>query len=128
MAPIQHRFVLLCAIVLTSLMGCAESKVPVSDLAQAKKVAEQVLEAWKSGSTMEEMKNGSPSIIVSEDLWRQKASLKSYKIIDEGSMLGPNARFEIQLTYEDSKGKNTEKTLTYLVTTAPAITFFREER
>lgn len=110
------------------LSGCSQPQVPVSDLAQARKVAEQVLEAWKSGSTMDDLKKLSPPIIVYDDLWRKQAKLSSYKIQGEGALHGSNARFQIQLTFSDTDGKTAEKSFAYLVTTTPAITFFREER
>jgi hypothetical protein len=110
------------------LSGCSQPQVAVSDLAQAHQVAQQVLDAWKSGSTMDDLKKLSPPIIVSEDLWRKQVTLRSYQFKGEGALLGPNARFEIQLNYSDADGKNMEKSFTYLVTTTPAITFFREER
>ena len=108
-------------------VGCGPRQVPLSDKAQARQVAEKVLDAWKSGSSMEEMKSLSPPIIVSEDLWRKQSSLNSYQFISDGEMLGPNVRFSIQLTCTDSEGKEIDRTFNYLVTTTPAITFFREE-
>lgn len=108
-------------------VGCSQPQVPISDMAQAREVAEQVLEAWKSGSAMDDMKTLSPPIIVSEDLWRKKVKLNAYSFIGEGSMLGPNVRFEIQLKYKDESGRDVEKVFPYLVTTTPVITFFRED-
>lgn len=115
------------SICLPCLIGCGQPSVPVSDLVQAKQVATQVLDAWKSGSTIDELKKKSPAIIVSDDLWRRKVILNSYRFLDEGAMLGPNARFVIQLNYSDPEGKKAEKSFAYLVTTTPAITFFRED-
>lgn len=109
------------------LVGCSGPQVPISDKAQAKKVAEQVLDAWKSGSAMDEMKDLSPPIIVSEDLWRKNVILNAYSFNGEGSMLGPNVRFEIQLKYNDGGGRDVERAFAYLVTTTPVITFFRED-
>lgn len=124
----QRLLVSIALANLLSLSGCSQPQVPVSDIVQSRKVAEQVLDAWKSGSAMEEMKSLSPAIIASEDLWRKKVKLDSYKFLDDGSMLGSNARFEIQLNYKEVDGKSMEKSFAYLVTTTPAITFFREER
>jgi hypothetical protein len=109
------------------LVGCTEPQVPLSDMAEAKRVAEQVLDAWKSGSVMDEMKALTPPIIVSEDLWRKKVALVAYSFNGEGSMLGPNVRFEILLKYKNESGQNEEKVIAYLVTTTPVITFFRED-
>jgi hypothetical protein len=128
MVAFQRKVLSLLIVLLSGILGCSEPKVPVSDLAQAKAIAEQVLEAWMSGSAMDDLKRMSPPIIVSEDLWRRQVALRSYKISGDGAMLGPNARFDIQLTYLEANGTSVEKTFGYLVTTTPAITFFREER
>jgi hypothetical protein len=109
-------------------LGCSQQpNVPVSDEAQAKKIAEKVLDAWKAGGTAEDLKSETPPIFVSEDLWRNKMVLTSYSIKDT-KIVGTNVRFEITLSYTDKGGKKSDKTIAYLVTTTPAITFIREDR
>jgi hypothetical protein len=108
--------------------GCNQRpNVPFSDLGQAKTIATKVLDAWKSGKAMEEMKSASPPVFVSEDLWRNHLTLVDYKIDGDGEMMASNVRFKVLLTYTDKGGRKVERSFKYLVTTTPAVTFFREE-
>lgn len=118
----------LIGLLIITTWGCSQqSNVPMSDMAKAREVAEKVLDAWKSGAAMEGMKNETPPIVVSEDLWRNRVKLTSYKFQGDGERLGTNVRHKILLIYTDKGGKKVERTFNYLITTVPAITFFREE-
>lgn len=119
--------VLLLVMVLSCVMGCGPSRVPLSDVQEAKSLAQRLLEKWKSGEDMSKFATESPPIFVSEDLWRKGSKLQSYAFLDEGQMFGSNVRFQITLKCVSKEGKASERTFYYLVTTTPALTFFREE-
>lgn len=119
--------VLFLVMAFSCVMGCGPSRVPLSDVQEAKNLAQQLLEKWKSGEDMAKFATESPPIFVSEDLWRKGAKLQSYTFLDEGQMFGSNIRFQITLKCVSKEGKATERTFYYLVTTTPALTFFREE-
>lgn len=107
--------------------GCGPAKVPVSDSQQARSLAEKLLDQWKSGVKSADLPKQSPPIYVSEDLWAKGAKLTEYRIVGDGELLGPNVRFKISLKYSVKDDKVTERAFNYLVTTTPALTFFREE-
>jgi hypothetical protein len=99
----------------------------MSDIQQAKSLAERMLGKWKSGEEMSKFASQTPPVYVSEDLWKKGAKLESFTFIDEGQMFGSNVRFKITLKCTWKDGKVSERTFSYLVTTTPALTFFREE-
>jgi hypothetical protein len=108
-------------------VGCGPSRVPLSDIQEAKNLAQRLLEKWKSGEDMSTSATESPPIFVSEDIWKKGAKLQSFAFLDDGKMFGSNVRFQITLKYVSKDGKASERTFYYLVTTTPALTFFREE-
>ena len=115
---------LLCSLL---TVGCGPAKVPPSDSQQALALVEKLMEQWKSGTSVEELAKMTPPTFVSEALWKGGAKLTDYKVVGEGEMLGPNVRFKIALKYAGKNGAVAEKSFNYLVTTTPALTFFREE-
>ena len=94
---------------------------------QARKLAETLLDKWKSGASIEEMASQTPPMYASEDLWKKGTKLTDYQFVGNGEMLGPNVRFKISLKCSGKDGKVTERSFNYLVTTTPALTFHREE-
>lgn len=114
-------------ILLTIAAGCGSAKVPVSDIQQARSLTEKLLDQWKSGVKVDDLPKLSPPIYVSEDLWANQAKLTEFKILGDGEMLGTNVRFTISLKCTGKGGKISERSFNYLVTTTPALTFFREE-
>jgi hypothetical protein len=109
------------------LSGCsAPTAAPVSDREQAKTLVQDLMSQWKSGTKWDQLSQQLPPVYVTEDLWRNDAKLVDYSIDDEG-MLGSNVRFTMTIQCMGKDGKMTSKTLRYLVTTTPALTFSREE-
>ena len=123
----RGRILILVFFGLITAIGCGPAKVPISDSQQARSLAEKLLEQWKSGVKIAELPKQSPPVYVSEDLWKKEAKLTEFKFLNEGDMLGPNVRFKVSLKCKGKDGKVTERSFNYLVTTTPALTFFREE-
>ena len=117
----------LFLVFLIGCVGCGPARVPLSDIQEAKGLAQRLLEKWKSGEDMSKFATESPPIFISEDIWKKGAKLQSFAFLDEGTMFGSNVRFQITLKYMSKDGKASERTFYYLVTTTPALTFFREE-
>ena len=115
---------LLCCLLAS---GCGPAKVPPSDTKQALELVDKLMGEWKSGVTVEELAKMTPPTFVNEALWKSGAKLTDYKVVGEGEMLGPNVRFKISLKYTGKNGTAAERSFNYLVTTTPALTFFREE-
>ena len=125
----RKRFIgLSLCFVLLSVIGCSSApSVSNSDPSKAKEIAKTILDAWKNGETMESLKQKSPPMFAMIDLWKDGCVLNSYEIIGEGEMLGPNVRFQVRFNCQDKSGKKVDKTIKYLVTTTPAITFIKED-
>ncbi len=124
-----HDLLIVVPIVLCCVFssGCGPATVPPSDTKQALELVDKLMGQWKSGATVEELAKMTPPIFVSEALWKSGARLTDYKVVGEGEMLGPNVRFKISLKYIGKNGTSEERSYNYLVTTTPALTFFREE-
>lgn len=113
---------------LLGALGCSGApKVADSDPAKAKEIATTILESWKSGLAMDSLQKQSPPIYAVIDLWKNGHTLDSYEIIGDGEMLGPNVRLQVRFQCLDKAGKKVDRTISYLVTTTPAITFIKED-
>lgn len=125
----RKRFLgLSLCIVLSSVIGCSSApSVSSSDPNKAKEVAKTILDAWKNGETMESLKQKTPPMFAVIDLWKDGCSLTSYEFVGDGEMVGPNVRFQVRFICQDKAGKKVDKTIKYLVTTTPAITFIKED-
>lgn len=124
----QHFVAFSLSIVLSCVIGCSGApSVSKSDPNAAKELAKTILDAWKNGKTMESLKQQTPPMYVVIDLWRDGHILTSYEFVGEGEMVGPNVRFPVRFICQDKAGKKVDKTIKYLVTTTPAITFIKED-
>lgn len=108
-------------------VGCGPTTAPASDSKQAMKIAKRMLDAWQAGTKLEEAVKTPPEVVVYEELWKRGTKLVAYEIVGDSEMLGPNVRIKVMLKYLGKDNKSTERSVYYLVTTTPALTFFREE-
>jgi hypothetical protein len=117
------------AIVLILLLqlGCSPGTAPMSDAAQAKELLQKMLDEWKSGTSLDELKKRHPPVYFTEDLWRNGATLNEYVMTDASEVLGSNIRFKVNLKCTNKGGKAIERPVRYIVTTQPALTIVREE-
>lgn len=122
----RRTFVGYCAMTML-WVGCGAPQAPLADKEQALQIAKRVMEHWKSGGSLDDLAKEKPAILVREDLWKKGAKLTSYEFAGEGEDFGPSIRFLIRLKTTTADGKTAERQFGYLTTTAPVITFFREE-
>ncbi len=108
-------------------LGCSPRTAPMSDAAQAKVLLQKMLDEWKSGTNLSELKKRSPPVYFTEDLWRNGATLNDYVMTEESEALGSNIRFQVNLKCTNKSGKALERPVRYIVTTQPALTIVREE-
>lgn len=114
----------LCGFV-TSGCGSGLQSAPV-DADTALETLERVMESWKQGDTAESLKEQSPSVVVQDVDWTSGMKLLGYEIADDGKESGANLIARVKLTLADKQGAETEKTVTYVVGTAPVLTVFRD--
>lgn len=116
--------VLLCA----AFPGCnsgARESAPVN-ASVARDTLERVMETWKQGQSADALQKQSPAIVVQDLDWTSGMKLMGYEIAGEGKESGANLIAQVKLTLADNQGAQTEKTVTYVVGTAPVLTVFRD--
>ncbi len=130
MSPsVRHLQALLCGVVLSCvLLGCGgpvRAKPVQSDL--ARKTLAEVLDHWKSGGNIEELRKRKPEIVAQDFAWMKGLKLQEYRILDDGRSENANLRCEVELTLvPEDGGAPTKRTVNYLIGTDPVLTVFRE--
>lgn len=108
------------------VVGCGEQRAAPVDAALARASLQEVLDHWKSGGAIEDLRKREPEIVAQEALWSGGRKLLSYQLIGEGRVEDANWFCEVELTLANVKGDEPEKkTLTYVIGTDPVLTVFR---
>jgi hypothetical protein len=107
------------------ISGCADKVGGPVNSNLALQTLEMVLESWKEGSAPEELLKQSSPIIVQETEWTDENKLVDYEVLDGETSSGPNLVATVKLKLSKADGAITEKTATYLVTTSPKLTVYR---
>lgn len=116
---------LICGLLLAGCGSGAYQSAPVNG-EKARETLAAALEGWKSGETIEDLKDGSPSIVVQDFDWSNGIKLVDYQVVDEGDEVDANLVAKVKLSLESKEGAKSEKTVTYVVGTAPVLTVFRD--
>ena len=115
------------AVLCVTLTGCGgqqRAKAVDADLARA--TLTKVLDHWKNGSAIDELRKQSPEIVVQEAFWSGGRALQEYAIISAARAEDANWFCDVELTLAPENGdKPTKKTVTYAVGTDPVLTVFR---
>ncbi len=86
----------------------------------------RVMESWKEGETVDDLRKESPPVVVQDFDWTGGLKLLDYEFVGEGKPVDANLIAQVKLKLEDKQGAQSEKTVTYVVGTAPALTVFRD--
>ena len=117
---------LVCAVLGLTLAGCGGPRNQPVKVDLAKATLNQVLEHWKSGGNMDDLRKRSPEIVVQEAQWTNGAKLQEFQLIGDGRAEDASWFCEVQLTLKPADGgEPTQKSVTYVVGTAPVLTVFR---
>jgi hypothetical protein len=110
-----------------AVVGCGGpyQSAPVN-VGIARETLSAAMESWKSGETIESLKEDSPAIVVQDLDWSGGTKLLDYEVLDDGKPEDANLIARVKLTLEDTQGAKSEKTVTYVVGTAPVLTVFRD--
>ncbi|MCA9054581.1 MAG: hypothetical protein KDA75_12130 [Planctomycetaceae bacterium] len=128
--PSGRRFewrLVMFAIASSCFCGCSDSPGaphPV-DAELAKQTLHDVLESWKSGSTIDSWRTHDPEVVVQEFAWSDGIQLNGYEVL-ETKPVDSNLHCEVRLSITSKDGQKKEHTVTYLVGTSPTITVFRQ--
>lgn len=125
-----RRFQTLCwsGVLSCLLFGCGgpvRAKPVQVDVAH--KTLVDVLDHWKGGGSIEDLRKRRPEIVAQEFFWTKGMKLQEYRILDDGRSENANLRCEVELTLiPEDGGAPTKKTVNYLIGTHPVLTVFRE--
>jgi hypothetical protein len=115
---------LLGCLVVTGCGSSAYQSAPVNP-AVARDTLTRAMESWKEGEAVDALQEESPAVVVQDFDWMNGKILVDYEVIGEGKEVDANLIAQVKLTLED-KGSQIEKTVTYVVGTAPKLTVFRD--
>lgn len=117
-------FVLLFGLLAT--VGCGEQRAAPVDPVLARKSLVDVMEHWKSGGAIDELRKRQPEIVAQEMWWSQGRKLISFQLLGEGRVEDANWFCDVELEVADGDGKEpVKKTFSYVIGTDPVITVFR---
>ncbi|MBL8819211.1 MAG: hypothetical protein JNL58_24485 [Planctomyces sp.] len=127
---IVSRHYIVCSLTLLSAMsiiaGCGEQRAAPVDVAIAKASLTDVMEHWKGGGSIEDLREREPEIVAQEALWSAGRRLLTYEVKGEGRVEDANWFCEVELTLEaEDGGEPVKKTMTYVIGTDPVLTVFR---
>lgn len=107
-------------------LGCGvDPSVPVSpDVARS--TIRQVLEEWKSGSTIAAQRTANPPVVVQDMDWANGLTLNEYEFVGDGFPEGANLIAKVKLSLSNEKGTIVDKTVFYVIGTSPVLTVFRD--
>lgn len=109
---------------LACLIGCGASHRVQPDIAVS--TLRTALESWKGGETPDSLKKATPPIVVQDADWTSGAKLISFEIQEGGKPVDANLYAQVKLKLRDAAGTESDKTVTYVVGTSPALTVFRD--
>lgn len=117
---------LTCALVCFVASGCGEQRAAPVNVELARSTLLEVLEHWKKGGTIDELRRRSPEIVVQEALWSGGQKLQDFALVDDGRAQDSNWFCDVELTLASENGEEpTKKTLAYAIGTDPVLTVFR---
>ncbi len=106
--------------------GCSTHRAPDVQPELARSTLIDVLETWKNGGTIDELRAREPEIVVQESAWSNGEQLQSYELLGQGREEDANLFCEVKLTLVEAAGASPrQKTVTYVVGTEPVLTVFR---
>jgi len=125
----RYTLLLICCMMICTIMICgcgAEPRAAPVDLAVARVTLKEVMEHWKSGGKIDNLRSRKPEVVVQEALWSEGRKLLNYSLVGEGRPEDANWFCEVELTLESDAGNEpVKKKITYVVGTDPVLTVFR---
>ncbi len=114
-------------LILAGAVGCGVGPRRAADVdtERAHEALERTMSAWKAGTQLPDLR--SQWGITCQDLdWERGQVLVEYSVLGPGQAQNANLLIPVELTLRDAAGKQTSKRATYVVSTDPSITVFRE--
>ena len=95
------------------------------DAPKAREALKTALDGWKKGDKPASFATASPAMTVQDVDWLAGAKLVNYEVKGEGKEFGPNLNIPVDLTIRTPQGKESKKSVSYVVGTSPIVTVFR---
>lgn len=116
---------LCCCVLLLTSAGCGPVRARPVEVGLARETLLKVLDHWKQGGTIDELRRAKPEIVAQEPLWSGGNQLIEYEMTGEGQEEDANWYCEVKLTLQSTdRSKPIKKTVTYVVGTDPVLTVF----
>lgn len=107
------------------LVGCGERRAKPVDVELARSTLIDVLNHWRNGGGVDELRKTNPAIVVQEALWTNGGSLDAFEIAEQGRAEDANWYCDVELTVSPKDGGPLiRKKVTYVVGTDPVLTVF----
>ncbi len=91
----------------------------------AKSTLVAVLTSWQEGATPESWRQKKPEVVVQDPDWNAGAKLKSFELLDDGKAVDANLNCRVKLILQIPEKGETERNVSYVVSTSPVLTVFR---
>jgi len=107
--------------------GCQSYRPPETDPAKGREALTSALETWMKGGTPDDLKKGSPAIVVSDPDWEGGYRLLRYDLDPTDRRAGVDLRLTARLTLKGPTGKTVQKTAGYLISTGSGLRVLRDD-
>jgi hypothetical protein len=123
---VSLRF-LVVVVLGVAVVGCGgPSRLAPVDVSKARQALKTTLESWKDGKSPDELKNSASSITAQDFDWLGGCQLVSFEIAASDRTDDANLHCPVRLRIKKTNDEEVEKDVTYVVTTSPVTTVFRE--
>lgn len=93
---------------------------------KARQVLQTALESWKNGEKVNALQGANPPIYVIDTEWESGVVLKDFKLVSDGEAKDALLFCPVKLTVREAGGREVEREVTYMISTAPNITVSRK--
>jgi hypothetical protein len=126
----SFRLATIMLLAVQALCGCGSGSYRVAplDADEARETLQSALESWKKDESIDALQKETPPIVVVDVDWSGGMKLLTFEAIDQGTEVDGRLVNKVKLTLQDARGAQRKETVTYLVTTSPALTVLRDIR
>ncbi|MEZ6087333.1 MAG: hypothetical protein R3C05_04750 [Pirellulaceae bacterium] len=113
-------------LLLLVIPSCGPRRAAPVDADLAEQTLLRVLETWKSGGTISQLRSADQPVVVQDASWTEGKTLESYTLVGDGWVEDANLFQDVELTFAPEAGRRSvPKRVTYVIGTDPVITVFR---
>ena len=125
----MKTLVAIATIGLLALAGCSgtNSLPPETDAARGREILKAVLDAWAAGKTMEDVNNGSSSIVARDPDWKAGHKLTKYEVADGDERKGVDLVLSVKLFVSKAGDTPQEKNVKFTVGIGSSTVCMRQE-